>query len=124
MDRETSEYTNEEYKKVITMEDWKVRLLEEQKELKEKLVKLVAFIHSEEYYQLSENNRLLLKDQKIAMELYLNVLNIRAFEDIDKIVVPDLGFMQMMGQALSGNGFGFPKSDAVYAFKEDVKAVE
>ena len=76
------------------MEDWKVRLLEEQEELKEKLVKLVAFINSEEYYQLSENNRLLLKDQKIAMELYLNVLNIRAFEDVNNITVPDYGALQ------------------------------
>ena len=76
------------------MEDWKVRLLAEQKELKEKMVKLVAFINSEEYYQLSENNRLLLKDQKIAMELYLNVLNIRVFGDVDNIAVPDYGALQ------------------------------
>ena len=71
------------------MEDWKVRLLVEQKELKEKFVKLVEFINSEEYYKLSDNTRLLLKNQKIAMELYLNVLNMRVFEDVDNITVPD-----------------------------------
>lgn len=52
------------------------------------------------------------------------MLNMRVFEDVDKIVVPDFGFFQLMGQALSGNGFGFPKSDSLYTFKEDVKTVE
>ena len=78
------------------MEDWKVRLLVEQKELKEKFVKLVEFINSEEYYKLSDNTRLLLKNQKIAMELYLNVLNMRVFEDVDNITVPDYGMLQGM----------------------------
>ena len=105
------------------MEDYKERLIKERDELKEKFIKLVEFI-SEKFYELSPNNKQVLKNQKIVMELYLSVLNMRVFEDIDKITVPDFGFFQLMGQALSGNGFGFPKSDAVYAFKEDVKAVE
>ena len=99
------------------MEDYKERLVNEQEALKEKFVKLVEFINSENFYKLSPNNKQVLKNQKIAMELYLSVLNMRIYEDIDKITVPDLGFLQMMGQALSGNGFGFPKSDAVYTFK-------
>lgn len=78
------------------MGDWKARLLVEQKELKEKFVKLVEFINGEEYYKLSDNTRLLLKDQKIAMELYLNVLNMRVFEDVDNITVPDYGMLQGM----------------------------
>ena len=106
------------------MEDYKERLIKERDELKEKFIKLVEFINSEKFYELSSNNKQVLRNQKIIMELYLSTLNMRVFEDIDKIVVPNLGFMQMMGQALSGNGFGFPKSDAVYAFKEDVKTVE
>lgn len=106
------------------MEDYKVKLIVEQKELKEKFLKLVTFINSEEFFNLSPNNKQILKNQKIVMELYLSVLNMRVFEDIDKIVVPDLGFMQLMGQAFNGNTFGMPKSDAVYAFKEDVKSVE
>ena len=106
------------------MEDYKERLIKERDELKDKFIKLVEFINSDKFYELSANNKQVLKNQKIIMELYLSVLNMRVFEDIDKIVVPDLGFMQMMGQALSGNGFGFPKSDAVYAFKEDVKTVK
>lgn len=78
------------------MEDWKERLVKEQAELKEKLIKLTEFINSEKFYTLSPNNRQLLKNQKITMELYLSVLNMRVFEDVDNIVVPDLGFMQMM----------------------------
>lgn len=79
------------------MEDWKVKLLVEQQELKDRLAKLVEFLNSEKYYQLSSNNRLLLKNQKIAMELYLNVLNMRVFEDVDNITVPDYGMLQAMG---------------------------
>mgnify|MGYP006872975301 CR=1 FL=1 len=71
------------------MEDWKERLIIEHKELKQKLVKLVEFINSEKFYGLSENNRKLLQNQKIVMELYLNILSIRVYEDIDQAVVPD-----------------------------------
>lgn len=79
------------------MEDWKERLVKEQAELKEKLLKLMEFINSEKFYSLSDNNKQLLKNQKIAMELYLQTLNMRLFEDIDNIVVPDLGMIQLMG---------------------------
>ena len=41
------------------------------------------------------------------MELYLGVLNMRVFEDVDKIVVPDLGFMQMMGSVFTTSPFAF-----------------
>lgn len=93
------------------MEDYKERLIKEKDELKEKFIKLVEFINSDKFYELSPNNKQVLKNQKIAMELYLSILNMRVFEDIDKIVVPDLGMLQMMGQLFSSNGFGFPKSD-------------
>lgn len=85
------------------MEDWKERLVNEQKELKERLAKLTDFINSEEFYKLSENNRQLLKNQKIAMELYLSVLNMRVFEDVDMITVPDLGVLQMVGSVFGGS---------------------
>lgn len=87
--------------------DWKTRLKAEQQCLKEKLVKLIEFINSEKFYQLSQNNRQLLLNQKIAMELYLSVLNIRLFEDVDNIVVPDLGMIQMMGSVF-GNTWNKP----------------
>lgn len=79
------------------MEDWKERLIIEQKELKEKFMKLTEYINSEKFYELSPNNKQLLKNQKIAMELYLSTLNMRLFEDVDNIMVPDLGMIQLMG---------------------------
>ena len=99
------------------MEDYKERLIEEQKELKEKVSKLTEFMNSEEYYKLSPNNRLVLKNQKIAMDLYLQVLNTRVFEDIDKIYVPDYSFMQMFGAAF-GNNCGFGSTSSFNQLKE------
>lgn len=90
------------------MEDWKERLVKEQVELKEKFVKLVDFINSEEFFKLSPNKKQVLKNQKIVMELYLSVLNMRVYEDIDNITVPDLGFMQMMSNVFSNHSFSFP----------------
>lgn len=89
------------------MEDYKERLIVEQKELKEKLIKLMEFINSEKFYELSENNKQLLRNQKIAMELYLSTLNMRLFDDVDKITVPDLGMIQLMG-GVFGNTWNKP----------------
>ena len=56
------------------------------------------------------------------MELYLSVLNMRIYEDVDKIVVPDLGFMQMMGNVFGGNSlFNFPKPEDIKPIEEDTK---
>lgn len=104
------------------MEDRKVRLLVEQKELKEKFVKLVEFINSEEYYKLSDNTRLLLKNQKIAMELYLNVLNMRVFEDVDNITVPDYGMLQGMANVFC-HTWNTPTRDMKY-LDEQIKKLE
>lgn len=104
------------------MENWKVRLLVEQKELKEKFVKLVEFINSEEYYKLSDNTRLLLKDQKIAMDLYLNVLNMQVFEDVDNITVPDYGMLQGMASVFYYT-WNAPTRDMKY-LDEQIKKLE
>ena len=100
------------------MEDKK--LIVEQQELKEKLSKLVEFINSEEYYKLSPNNRLVLKNQKIAIDLYLQVLNMRVFEDIDKIYVPNYALMQVFGAAF-GNNWGFGDTSATKYLREQVE---
>ena len=101
------------------MEDYKERLIDEQKELKEKVSKLTEFMNSEEYYKLSPNNKLVLKNQKIAMELYLQVLNTRVFEDVDKIYIPDYAFMQMFGAAF-GNNWGFGDTNSIKYLREQV----
>ena len=87
-------------------DSWEARLVDEQIEVKDKLAKLVDFINSEKFYKLSPNNKLILRNQKIAMELYLNILNMRVYEDIDSIVVPDYGYLQMMGNMFGGSMFG------------------
>ena len=97
----------------------KKKLIEEQKELKEKVSKLTEFMNSEEYYKLSPNNKLVLKNQKIAMDLYLQVLNMRVFENIDEIFVPDYGFMQMFGSAF-GNNWGFGDTNSIKYLREQV----
>ena len=97
----------------------KKKLIEEQKELKEKVSKLTEFMNSEGYYKLSPNNRLILKNQKIAMDLYLQVLNMRVFENIDEIFVPDYGFMQMFGSAF-GNNWGFGDTNSIKYLREQV----
>ena len=102
------------------MENYKKILIEEQKELKDKLSKLTEFMNSEDYYKLSPNNRLVLKNQKIAMDLYLQVLNTRVFENIDEIYVPDYSFMQMFGAAF-GNNWGFGDTNTTKYLKEQVE---
>lgn len=103
------------------MEDWKERLINEQKELKGRLAKLTDFINSEKFYKLSQNNRQLLKNQKIAMELYLNVLNMRLFEDVDEITVLDYGMMQVIGSFFGGNVFNSQKSNAEMELEKILK---
>ena len=101
------------------MED-KEKLIVEQQELKEKLFKLIEFMNSEEYYRLSSNNRLVLKNQKIAMDLYLQVLNMRVFENVDEIYVPNYAFMQVFGAAF-GNNLGFGDTNSIKYLREQVE---
>lgn len=71
------------------MEYLKEKLIKEQAELKKRLDTLIEFIDSDKFNKLSENNRKLLINQKIAMTLYLSTLNMRLQTDVDYIDVPD-----------------------------------
>lgn len=93
------------------MDDYKDRLIKEQAELKEKLVKLVNFINSEDYYKLSTNNRLILKNQKIVMEIYLGILNTRIYQDVDLITIPDFGWMNMLGSIYNNSWVNSTSND-------------
>lgn len=55
------------------------KLKKEQAELKERLVKLIGFINSEEYYSLDETEKSLLMSQRVGMEIYLNSLTQRIY---------------------------------------------
>ena len=83
------------------MEDYNEGLVIEQKELKEKVIKLVDFMNSEKFFKLSEKYRQVLINQKIGMDIYLNALNTRVFEDIEKANVPNLGFLGMFGSIMT-----------------------
>lgn len=102
------------------MEDYKERPIVEQKELKDKLAKLVEFINSEKFYELSPNNRLLLKNQKAVMELYLNILNTRLYEDVDNASITDLGMLGLFTSVMSGGSL-FPSSNSVKALSDTLK---
>ena len=67
-------------------------LVEEQKEIKSRVSKLLDFISSAEFYKLSDNHKQLLRNQKKVMEEYLNILNLRMFENIDSFAIIDLEF--------------------------------
>lgn len=76
------------------MDNYREQLQEERKDIKARFIKLVEFINSDKFYELSANNKQVLKNQKIVMELYLSVLNMRVFEDVNNITVPDYGALQ------------------------------
>lgn len=82
------------------------QLVNEQAQLKDKLIKLIGFINSDEFYKLSENNKTLLNNQRIGMEIYLNCLNARLYEDIDNVVVTNLGWMSTISNIFT-SGFNF-----------------
>lgn len=90
---------------------WHERLVVEHAELKDKLVKLVSFINSEEYYKLSENNRKVLQNQKFAMEFYLNILNMRVYQNVDEIVVPDMAILGLMTGLFAAPFGSFQKTE-------------
>lgn len=83
------------------MEDWKERLIKEKDELKEKLMKLIDFINSEKFYELSANNKQLLKNKKAIMELYLNIINTQLYEDVDKASIADFGMLGLFIASIS-----------------------
>jgi len=71
------------------MEYLKEKLIKEQTELKKRLDTLIEVIDSDKFNKLSEDNRKLLINQKIAMTLYLSTLDMRLQTDVDYIDIPD-----------------------------------
>ena len=102
-----------------------LKLKAEQVELKSKLLKLVDFIGSEEYYKLSPNKKKMLENRKIAMEMYLKVLTMEIYEDIDNITVPDMALLGLMGSMFSSSSI-FPSSidSNVKLTEEDFKPMK
>lgn len=72
------------------MENYREQLKEERKDIKARFIKLVEFINSAEFYRLSDNNKQVLRNQKKVMEEYLNILNLRTYENVDSFTITDL----------------------------------
>ena len=72
------------------MSDYREQLQEERKDIKARFIKLVEFINSAEFYRLSDNHQQVLRNQKVIMEEYLDILNLRMFENIDSFAITDL----------------------------------
>lgn len=92
-------------------EDWKERLVDEHNELKERLVKLVNFMASEEFFKLSENYKTVLNNQKVGMEIYLQALNLRLYEDLDDYTkhVPNMGALSLVASMFNSPWESFNK---------------
>ena len=75
----------------------------EQVELKEKLLRLVDFMHSEEYSTLDATEKGLLASQRAGMEVYLNALTQRIYGLNEARVETMLPIMMM---SLLGSPFG------------------
>lgn len=72
------------------MENYREQLQEERKDIKAKFIKLVEFINSGEFYRLSDNHQQVLRNQKVVMEEYLDILNLRTYENMDSLIITDL----------------------------------
>lgn len=85
-----------------TMEELK----KEQYDVKAKLHELVDFINSEEYYSLSQSEKNIIGQRRIALEMYLNSLTKNIYDkegstfDMSSAIWP-----LMMGNIFSGNSF-------------------
>ena len=56
-------------------------LKQEQYDLKAKLHEMIEFIHGEEFFSLPLEERQLIEQQRIGMEIYLNVLTNRIYKE-------------------------------------------
>ena len=91
------------------MEEWKERLLEEHKQLKERLVKLIEFLNSEKYFTFDDNTKAVFNRQRTGMEIYLSALNIRVFgKPEEHNVLGDI--MPLFLMNMIGSSYAYNKS--------------
>lgn len=84
-------------------EPWGESIVEEHKGLKEKYTKLVDYINSEEYYNLSPNAKRILSNQKVLMEAYISTLSIRLYENVDTTFIQDYSMLGILFTTFSNN---------------------
>lgn len=90
-------------------------LKQEQYDAKAKLHELVEFINSEEYYALSQSEKNIIGQRRMALEMYLNSLTRNIYDkegstfDLNSAMLPLL-----MGSMFSGSSsFGSPSIDSL-----------
>lgn len=86
----------------------KEKLVEEQKDLKVKLVELIEFIHSEEFYKLDEKEKALINSQRVGMEMYINALTARVYGDAEKWSAASSSSLFPLMLLSMFSGFGSP----------------
>ena len=91
------------------MEEWKSRLIEEQAQLKERLLKLLEFMNSETFYNFDEGTKSVFSKQRLGMELYLNALNVRVYGDPKKCDSVSGNMMALLA-FMYGNSWGLGSS--------------
>lgn len=99
-------------------EPWEESVVSEQADLKRKYIKLVEYINSERFYNLSDNDKKLLNNQKILIEAYIKILSIKLYEDINKVTITDFSWLQLL-TGVFGNSF----TDNIQ-YKTDSKQIE
>ena len=107
--------------KLELQEPWNESIVSEQADLKRKYIKLVEYINSERFYNLSENEQKLLNNQKILMEAYIKILSTKLYDDIDNAIITDLSWLQLMAGVFGNCGNSFSNN---IQYKENSKQLE
>ena len=107
--------------KLELQEPWNESVVSEQADLKRKFIKLVEYINSERFYNLSENEQKLLNNQKILMEAYIKILSTKLYDDIDNAIIPDFSWLQLMAGVFGNFGSSFSNN---IQYKENSKQLE
>lgn len=93
----------------------KEKLLKEHAQLKEQLAELTDFINSEGYYQLPENEKSLIANQRAGMEMTINAMSVRLW-GMKTAFGPDLSMMSLLGMMLARPTGGY--SNANYSMPD------
>ena len=94
-------------------------LLKERDELKAKLVDFVEFINSDKCQKLAAGHRSLLMTQKVSMELYLDILNKRLFDDVENAREGTFSLVSLMLPMMLNAPFGSAPEPIPFPEKTD-----
>ena len=99
------------------------KLKQEQQELKERLMRLIDLMNSEEYFTVAEGEKQLLASQRTGMEMYLNALTTRIYGNVNEFSGMSSSMLPLMIGMMSFPPFQ-SKSTAVEEIKEQIEKSE